>query len=136
MGTHVLIAAMAGTLLGTAATQEPERPPLALTVTPSVCFSPCTVRVEAMVEPHADNRRLTLVADGPHFRSSSVQLEGADAPRAHEMRFEHLETGRYLVQVRLERAGGGTRWREIAVEVKGERDGPSQSPGSRLATQP
>jgi hypothetical protein len=117
----MLIAAMAATLLGTTTTQEPERPPLALTVRPSVCFDPCAIRVEAMVEPHADNRRLTLVADGPHFRSSSVQLEGADAPRAHEMKFDHLETGRYLIQVVLERAGGGKRFREIMVEVKGER---------------
>lgn len=49
-------------------------------VSPHVAFAPAFVRVTVHVQPNAENRGLYVEADGETYRSSFVQLEGADAP--------------------------------------------------------
>jgi hypothetical protein len=56
--------------------------PLTFALSPVHSFAPATVRIRARVEPNADNRVLTIVADGPDFyRRSDLPLDGEEAPR-------------------------------------------------------
>ena len=76
--------------------------PLTLAVSPAHAFAPATVRIRARVEPNADNRMLTIVADGPDFyRRSDVQLDGEDAPRTFELWFRDVPGGDYEVSAIL-----------------------------------
>jgi hypothetical protein len=51
-----------------------------------------------MVEADHDNRALEVVAESPDFyRSSYIQLEGAQAQRTSVVQFRNLPSGRYRV---------------------------------------
>lgn len=87
------------------APMTPETAPLTITVMPTLTSSPGSVRLTAKVEPHADNRRLTMIADsGSYYRSSVRQLDGNGAPRRHVMLFTHLPAGKYTFEARLARS--------------------------------
>ena len=76
--------------------------PLTLALSPAHAFAPATVRIRARVEPNADNRVLTIVADGPNFyRRSDVPLEGEEAPRTFELWFRDVPPGDYEVSAIL-----------------------------------
>ena len=103
-------------------TQAPEAWPatdqLQLTVNPKFSHHPGSFRATALVEPDAENRWLMLSAESrEYYRSSTVQLDGADAARRHVMLFEGLPAGKYLIQARVDRADGGEILRESAVIV-------------------
>jgi hypothetical protein len=67
-----------------------------LAVSPAHAFAPATVRIRARIEPDADNRLLTIVADGSNFyRSSDVQLDGDRAPKTIELWFRDVPGGEY-----------------------------------------
>jgi hypothetical protein len=84
--------------------------PLTLAVTPTVAFAPATVRIRARIEPSADNRLLTIVADGVEFyRSSDVPLEGDQAPKTVELFFKDVPGGEYEVVAVLTDATGHRR---------------------------
>ena len=73
-----------------------------LTLSPAHAFAPATVRIRARIEPNADNRVLTIVADGPNFyRSSDVPLDGEEAPRTVELWFKDVPAGDYEVSANL-----------------------------------
>jgi len=68
--------------------------------------------VVVTVERDEENRDLTVMVDsGEYMRSSSEELEGADAARAHQFWFKHLPAGDYTVVARLE---GSKGTREVA----------------------
>jgi hypothetical protein len=68
--------------------------------------------VVVRVEPNDENRNLTVFVDcGEYMRSSSEQLEGADAARAHQFWFKHLPAGQYELVARLD---GTTGTRDVA----------------------
>jgi len=76
--------------------------PLTLAPLPAHAFAPAAVRIRARVEPNADNRVLTIVADGPDFyRRSDVPLDGEEAPRTFELWFKDLPAGDYEVSAIL-----------------------------------
>jgi hypothetical protein len=76
--------------------------PLTLALSSAHAFAPATVRIRARVEPNADNRVLTIVADGPDFyRRSDVPLDGEEAPRTFELWFKDLPAGDYEVSAIL-----------------------------------
>jgi hypothetical protein len=84
--------------------------PLKLTVTPFQSFAPATVRVRARIEPNAENRILTIVADGQAFyRSSDIPLEGELAPKTVELNFSNLPGGEYEVYAVLRDSVGRQR---------------------------
>jgi hypothetical protein len=84
--------------------------PLKLAVTPAQSFAPGFVRIRARIEPNAENRLLTIVADGADFyRSSEIQLDGDQAPRTVEVRFADLPGGEYEVYAALTDASGRQR---------------------------
>ncbi len=92
------------------------REPLTIAVSPAVAFAPATVRVRARIEPNADNRRLTIVADGVAFyRSSEIQIDGEQAPRTFELAFRDLPGGEYEVSAILTDTVG--RQRAIARQA-------------------
>jgi hypothetical protein len=76
--------------------------PLTIAVSPAFALAPATLKVRTRIEPNADNRRLTIVADGAEFyRSSEVQLEGEQAPKTIEMSFSSMPGGDYEVSAIL-----------------------------------
>ena len=75
---------------------------LSIRVSPRVAFSPANILVRTFVERDSDNREIQVVADSPNFfSSSSVQLDGDDAPRSKEFRFRDLPAGDYTIVVVL-----------------------------------
>jgi hypothetical protein len=90
--------------------------PLTIAVSPAFAFAPATVRVRARIEPNADNRRLTIVADGVAFyRSSEIQIDGEQAPRTFELSFRDMPGGEYEVYAILTDTAG--RQRAIARQA-------------------
>ena len=75
---------------------------LSLQVTPNVSNAPCNLIVQAMVARDEENRWLVVEADsGDFYRSSSIQLDGANAPVVTEFRFNNLPSGTYEVVATL-----------------------------------
>ena len=103
-------------LIGTAVLPLNGREPLTIAVSPAFAFAPATVRVRARIEPNADNRRLTIVADGVAlYRSSEIQIDGEQAPRTFELSFRDLPGGEYQVSAVLTDTAG--RQRAIARQA-------------------
>ena len=74
------------------------RETLRLRVTPSVSMAPGYVTVRVNIESAAENRRLRIVAESDSFyRSSEVDLDGANAPPTSVFEFRNLSTGLYEV---------------------------------------
>ena len=71
---------------------------LAMRVTPNMALEPALITIRTFVEADADNRGLEVVAQSADFyRSSSVQLDGASAPRLNVFEFKNLPMGTYDV---------------------------------------
>jgi hypothetical protein len=95
---------------------------LSLTLRPAACQTGCAARAHVAIEPHPDNRWLTVSFDSPEFRrSSGVSLEGEQADRFHSLVVEGLPSGDYLVQARLRRSTGVVLVKERSLVVKGPR---------------
>jgi hypothetical protein len=68
--------------------------PLTMGLTPSVAFEPAHLRIRTVIEAHDENRELQIIAQSADFyRSSVIQLEGANAPRVNLFEFRNLPTG-------------------------------------------
>lgn len=73
--------------------------PLTMAVSPAQSFAPTNLTIRLHVEPDADNRALEVVAEsGDYYRSSRIQLDGADAPRTTSVEIRHLPGGIYEVR--------------------------------------
>lgn len=76
--------------------------PLVLRMSPAQSFAPALVRIRIDIEPAEENRRLVIAAEsGGFFRSSDIPLAGHRAPRVHEMRWDGLPSGEYVLQAEL-----------------------------------
>jgi hypothetical protein len=83
---------------------------LKLEVTPTQAFAPATVRISARIDPNEDNRLLAIAADAEEFyRSSEIQLNGAEAPKTIELRFPSLPAGDYEIAAALIDSSGHPR---------------------------
>src|SRR5262249_49170777 len=103
-------------LIGTAVLPASGREALTLAVSPAIAFAPATVKIRARIEPSADNRCLTVVADGVAlYRSSEVQLDGEQAPKTIELSFRDMPGGEYEVYAILSDTMG--RQRAIAHQA-------------------
>jgi hypothetical protein len=103
-------------LIGTAVLPLDGREPLTIAVSPAFAFAPATVRVRARIEPNADNRRLTIVADGGAlYRSSEIQIDGEEGPKTFELWFRDMPGGEYEVSAILTDTVG--RQRAIAHQA-------------------
>ena len=80
---------------------------LAMRVSPSAAFEPAVLTVRTVIEADTDNRALEIVTQSADFyRSSSIQLDGANAPRLNVFEFKNLPTGIYDVMSVLVGSGG------------------------------
>ena len=71
---------------------------LTMRVTPAMAREPAVLTVRATVEADTDNRALQIVVQSADFyRSSAIELEGAQAPRLNVFEFRNLPTGNYDV---------------------------------------
>jgi hypothetical protein len=78
--------------------QENHDPRVSLRLAPYVAFAPATVRATIRVPRHDDNRLLRVaVVSERFFRSSDIQLEGAEAAVSHQMIWKNLPAGDYVV---------------------------------------
>ncbi|HEY3043476.1 MAG TPA: hypothetical protein VGJ39_05610 [Vicinamibacterales bacterium] len=72
--------------------------PLTVRVSPRLALEPAVLTVQAMIEASPDNRALEIIAESADFyRRSSIQLDGAHAPRLSVVEFKNLPTGTYDV---------------------------------------
>jgi hypothetical protein len=71
-------------------------------VWPAVAMAPVPLRIEVFVRADEGNRVLSIVADsGEYLRSSTINLDGAKAPRFHTVVYRSMPAGRYEVSVKL-----------------------------------
>jgi hypothetical protein len=72
--------------------------PLRIQVSPAVTRAPAFLTVRVNVEAAADNRLLQVIAESPDFyRSSEIQMDGANTPPLNVFEFRDLPTGLYHV---------------------------------------
>jgi hypothetical protein len=93
---------------------------LTIRVSPAISAAPAVVTIRTMVEAHADNRTIDIIAESRDFYTSTqVTLQGADAPRFNEVRFRSLPAGSYEVTVVLMGSHGRRAWvtRKVVVGV-------------------
>jgi hypothetical protein len=84
--------------------------PIAIKVSPQQSFAPSTLVVRVTIEPSAENRVLEVVADGPNFyRSSTVQLEGKEAPAFVHLQFRNVPGGNYAMAAMVRDGAGRPR---------------------------
>ena len=82
---------------------------VSIEVTPAVSFAPAEVRIRIRVEPNAANRRMTIVAESESFyRSSTIQLEGDQAPLTTQLQFRGLPVGQYDISAAVTGTDGKT----------------------------
>jgi len=94
--------------------------PVALWVTPKV--APChgNARLTILVARDAKNRQLKWEVDGPgYFRSSSIDLDGAGAPRSHSFLVRDLPAGEYEVRAIVVRSDSTTAVSRTDLKVVG-----------------
>jgi len=71
---------------------------LQMHVSPAIQRAPAMLTVRVMVESSADNRLLHVAAESPTFyRSSEVEIDGANSSPLRVFQFRGLPTGRYEV---------------------------------------
>jgi len=84
--------------------------PLTMAVSPMQSFAPTNLTIRVHVEPDAGNRALEVVAEsGEYYRSSRIQLDGAEAPRTMSLEIRNLPGGDYDVRGALINSAGRER---------------------------
>jgi hypothetical protein len=83
---------------------------VSLDVSPAVSFAPAEVRIRIRVEPDATNRVMKVVADSDSFyRSSTIQLDGDQAPLTTQLKFRGLPRGEYDITATVIGSDGKTQ---------------------------
>jgi hypothetical protein len=115
---HILLAF---SLFASLAASSSASEPMWMRVTTSTVMAPAHMKVLVFVEPHAENRLLTIEVDGmPLYRASDVQLEGARAKRAHLLEVTGLTAGEYVVRASVHGAGSVRAVNEQRITVFGQ----------------
>jgi hypothetical protein len=84
--------------------------PLTMAVSPARSFAPTNLTIRVRVEPDAGNRGLEVVAESSdYYRSSRIQLDGAEAPRMISVEIRNLPGGDYDVRGALIDSAGRER---------------------------
>ena len=106
MRVHIVAAA----LFLSSAVFVTAKDPLTMAVSPLQSFAPTNLTIRVHVEPDADNRTLEVAAEsGEYYRSSRIQLDGADAPRTISVEMRNLPGGDYDVRSALIDGAGRER---------------------------
>ena len=84
--------------------------PLTMAVSPAQSFAPTNLTIRVRVAPDAGNRGLEVVAESSdYYRSSRIQLDGAEAPRTISVEIRNLPGGDYDVRGALIDSAGRER---------------------------
>ncbi len=84
--------------------------PLSMAVSPLQSFAPTNLTIRLHVQSAAVNRALEVVAEsGEYYRSSSIQLDGSDAPRTISFEFRDVPGGDYNILGTLISSAGKAR---------------------------
>jgi hypothetical protein len=84
--------------------------PLTMAVSPVQSFAPTNLTIRVHLEPNAGNRAFEVVAEsGEYYRSSRIQLDGAEAPRTIWLEIRSLPGGDYDVRGALIDSAGRER---------------------------
>jgi N-acetylmuramoyl-L-alanine amidase len=76
--------------------------PVTVAAWPRLSPAPAHLTVTVRVQPAAENRALRVDVVGDAYEANSLrELEGAEAPRRHQLFWEHLPAGRYTVTATL-----------------------------------
>lgn len=102
------------------------RDPLSIVVSPAQSFAPTDLTIRVQLQPDAVNRALEVVAEsGEFYRSSRIQLDGAEAPRTVLFEFRNVPGGEYDVKGVLINSAGkeraGVRQHVIVID-RGDRE--------------
>lgn len=98
-------------------------------VTPAVGFEGTDLRVLVRITPHADERQLALVVEGPsYYASTERQLDGASSARAHLFAWQQLPAGDYRITATLTcvNRAGITAERTMTVMGRPDDDTPTR----------
>ena len=95
--------------------------PLSMAVSPAQSLAPTNLTIRIHVEPDAGNRALEVIAEsGAFYRSSRIQIDGAEAPRTISFEFRNVPGGDYEVRGILINSAGkeraGVRRHVIVIE--------------------
>ena len=75
---------------------------ITMKASPEISFAPAHLIVRTTIEPDPDNRAIEVTVDSPDFyRSSTIQLEGDQAPRTSIVEFRGVPGGNYEISARL-----------------------------------
>jgi len=106
-------------LLGLAFKRTDAPPALTVDVRPHVCGAPCTLRVQARVDPRPENRLLEILVESDHYVSLSMHDVDETSPRTLPFFwFRDVPEGVYDVTVIVHRADGSTVQQTQRVEVR------------------
>ena len=73
--------------------------PLTLKVSPTQSFAPANLYIRLSIEPNANNRVVSVVAESEdYYRSSEVALEGEHGPRTVIVQFRSVPEGQYEIR--------------------------------------
>jgi hypothetical protein len=79
--------------------------PISITVRPEIAMANGNARLKVLVERNDLNRRLMWEFDGPnYYRSSTLELEGASAPRIWSFMARNLSEGDYIIRATVWRS--------------------------------
>jgi hypothetical protein len=97
---------------------------ISLKASPEISYAPAHLVVRTAIEPDRDNRALEIVIDSQDFyRSSLIQLDGDQAPRASVVEFRGVPRGNYEISARLLGQSGESRgYERRMVNVIGNGD--------------
>jgi hypothetical protein len=83
---------------------------ITMKASPEISFAPAHLIVRTTIEPDPDNRAIEVTVDSPDFyRSSTIQLEGDQAPRTSVVEFPGVPGGNYEISARLLDERGASR---------------------------
>jgi hypothetical protein len=101
---------LAAALFLSLATSLDANEPLSMAVSPLQSFAPTNLTIRLRVAPDDANRALEVVAEsGEYYRSSSIELDGSEAPRTISFEFRDVPGGNYDVRGTLISSGGKAR---------------------------
>ena len=124
MKRHLGLALAAGILAGSGPLSADD--PIALSVRPAVARYPGHAELKVLVARNEMNRALQWEIEGETFyRSSSIQLNGASAPRSHTFRVRGLPAGNFEVRATVRRNDESAAIAIGSIKVVG---GPNEHP--------
>ena len=102
MNRYLGLAMAAGMLMGSTQTSADEA--IAITVRPAVATFRGNAQLKVLVARDEKNRSLEWVIDGPnYYRSSSIELDGAAAPRSYFFLIRELPAGEFEIRATVTR---------------------------------